>query len=79
MIENITAAIDPKQIPEIITKPIEWVHFVLPHQIFRIGQIFILDVPGEFRTMSGRRLKLTIQTYSCCLSTKLLRFSNEII
>ncbi|CAF1335658.1 unnamed protein product [Rotaria sordida] len=44
-----------------LIKPIEWVPFVLPHQIFQIGQLFIVGVPGEFTTMSGRRLKLTIK------------------
>ncbi|CAF3464674.1 unnamed protein product [Rotaria sp. Silwood1] len=44
-----------------LIKPIEWVPFVLPHQIFQIGQLFIVAVPGEFSTMSGRRLKLTIK------------------
>ena len=44
-----------------LIKPIEWVPFVLPHQIFRIGQLIIVAVPGEFTTMSGRRLKLTIK------------------
>jgi Neutral/alkaline non-lysosomal ceramidase, N-terminal len=44
-----------------LIKPIEWVPFVLPHQIFQIGQLSIVAVPGEFTTMSGRRLKLTIK------------------
>ena len=42
-------------------KPMEWVPLVLPHQIFQIGELYILGVPGEFTTMSGRRLKLTVQ------------------
>lgn len=44
-----------------LTKPIEWVPFILPQQIFQIGQLYIIGVPGEFTTMSGRRLKSTIQ------------------
>lgn len=44
-----------------LIKPIEWVPFVLPHQIFQIGQLYIVGVPGEFTTMSGRRLKLAIK------------------
>ncbi|CAF4608786.1 unnamed protein product, partial [Rotaria sp. Silwood2] len=43
------------------TKPIEWVPFILPLQIFQIGQLIIVAVPGEFTTMSGRRLKSTIK------------------
>lgn len=44
-----------------LTKPIEWVPTILPHQIFQIGQLIIVGVPGEFTTMSGRRLKLTMK------------------
>ncbi|CAF0953094.1 unnamed protein product [Adineta steineri] len=44
-----------------LIKPVEWVPFVLPHQLFRIGQLYIVGVPGEFTTMSGRRLKLAIK------------------
>lgn len=44
-----------------LTKPIEWVPFILPQQIFQIGQLYIVGVPGEFTTMSGRRLKSTIK------------------
>jgi neutral ceramidase len=44
-----------------LIEPIEWVPFVLPQQIFQIGQLYIVGVPGEFTTMSGRRLKLTIK------------------
>ena len=44
-----------------LIQPIEWVPFILPNQIFQIGQLFIVAVPGEFSTMSGRRLKSTIK------------------
>jgi len=44
-----------------LTKPLEWVPFILPLQVVRIGQLFIVAVPGEFTTMSGRRLRNTIQ------------------
>lgn len=44
-----------------LIKPVEWVPFVLPHQIFKIGQLYMVGVPGEFTTMSGRRLKATIK------------------
>jgi neutral ceramidase len=37
--------------------PSAWTPSVLPLQIFRIGQLFIVAVPGEFTTMSGRRLR----------------------
>ena len=43
-----------------LIEPVEWVPFVLP-QLFQIGQLFIVGVPGEFTTMSGRRLKATIK------------------
>ena len=44
-----------------LIKPVEWVPFVLPHQLFKIGQLYMLGVPGEFTTMSGRRLKATVK------------------
>ena len=44
-----------------LIKPIEWVPFILPHQMLQIGQLYIVAVPGEFTTMSGRRLKATIK------------------
>ncbi|CAF1687883.1 unnamed protein product, partial [Adineta ricciae] len=44
-----------------LIKPIEWVPFVLPQQIFQIGQLYIIGLPGEFTTMSGRRLKATVK------------------
>jgi len=37
--------------------PIEWVPYILPEQVFRLGDLWILAVPGEFTTMSGRRLR----------------------
>jgi neutral ceramidase len=43
-----------------LTKPFEWVPFVLPLQLVRIGSLYIVAVPGEFTTMSGRRLKQTV-------------------
>lgn len=40
--------------------PIQWTASILPLQIFRIGSMFIVAVPGEFTTMSGRRLRQTV-------------------
>ncbi|KAL6842754.1 hypothetical protein ACP4OV_027598 [Aristida adscensionis] len=37
--------------------PYDWAPAILPIQIIRIGQLVILCVPGEFTTMSGRRLR----------------------
>jgi neutral ceramidase len=37
--------------------PTAWTPTVLPLQIFQLGQLFIIAVPGEFTTMSGRRLR----------------------
>jgi len=42
--------------------PTDWTPSILPIQIFRVGQLFILAVPSEFTTMSGRRLRATIQS-----------------
>jgi neutral ceramidase len=41
--------------------PVEWTPKILPLQIFRVGQLFIIGVPGEFTTMSGRRLRDTVR------------------
>uniref|UniRef100_A0A0C9RQA8 Neutral ceramidase n=1 Tax=Wollemia nobilis TaxID=56998 RepID=A0A0C9RQA8_9CONI len=40
-----------------MTQPYEWAPAILPIQILRIGKFVILCVPGEFTTMSGRRLR----------------------
>ncbi|KAL0865319.1 hypothetical protein Bca101_044437 [Brassica carinata] len=40
-----------------MTKPYDWAPSVLSLQILRIGQLFILSVPGEFTTMARRRLR----------------------
>ncbi|XP_013402701.1 neutral ceramidase isoform X2 [Lingula anatina] len=37
--------------------PYPWQPSVVPTQILRIGELMILAVPGEFSTMSGRRLR----------------------
>ncbi|KAK8990337.1 hypothetical protein V6N11_009040 [Hibiscus sabdariffa] len=42
--------------------PYDWAPSILPIQIFRIGQLVILSVPGEFTTMSGRRLRDAVKT-----------------
>ncbi|KAL6203349.1 hypothetical protein ACLB2K_027049 [Fragaria x ananassa] len=38
-------------------QPYDWAPAILPIQIFRIGQLVILSVPGEFTTMAGRQLR----------------------
>ncbi|KAM7257477.1 hypothetical protein ACFE04_013218 [Oxalis oulophora] len=38
-------------------QPYDWAPSILPVQVFRIGQLVILSVPGEFTTMAGRRLR----------------------
>jgi neutral ceramidase len=35
--------------------PCPWTASILPLQIVQIGKLFIISVPGEFTTMSGRR------------------------
>jgi len=40
--------------------PAQWVSDILPIQVARIGDIVIVAVPGEFTTMSGRRLRKTV-------------------
>jgi len=43
-----------------MTLPAPWTAKILPIQMFRIGQLVIVGVPGEFTTMSGRRLRNTV-------------------
>lgn len=38
--------------------PTPMVPNILPLQLFRIGHLFIIAVPAEFTTMSGRRLRV---------------------
>ena len=43
-----------------IHMPYDWDPNVLPISVFQINNLFILNVPGEFTTMSGRRLRKAI-------------------
>ncbi|KFK25279.1 hypothetical protein AALP_AA8G091200 [Arabis alpina] len=43
--------------------PYDWAPSILPIQIFRVGQLIILTVPGEFTTMAGRRLRDAIKSF----------------
>jgi len=40
--------------------PYPWMPQTLPLQILKLGQLAIIAVPGEFTTMSGRRLKKAV-------------------
>ena len=40
-----------------ITKPYDWAASVVPLQLFRIGDFFMINVPTEFSTMAGRRMR----------------------
>ncbi|KAK9049412.1 hypothetical protein SSX86_031619 [Deinandra increscens subsp. villosa] len=42
-------------------EPYDWAPSILPLQIFQIGQLVILSVPGEFTTMAGRRLREAVK------------------
>lgn len=44
-----------------MAQPYPWTPEVLPVQIFRIGPLAILGVPGEVTTVAGRRLKDTVE------------------
>lgn len=37
--------------------PYEWTPEIMPTQIFQIGNIVLVGLPGEFTTMSGRRIR----------------------
>ncbi|KAK1416492.1 hypothetical protein QVD17_32283 [Tagetes erecta] len=41
--------------------PYAWAPAIVPIQILRIGKLIILSVPGEFTTMSGRRLRESVK------------------
>lgn len=43
-----------------IHRPYDWGPSVVEVQLLRVGQLFILVVPGEFTTMAGRRLKRVV-------------------
>ena len=45
-----------------IDKPHEWDPSVLPIQILRVGNVFILSCPSEFTTMAGRRLRNAVRS-----------------
>lgn len=40
--------------------PYQWVPFIIPTQIFKIGNVAIAGLPAEFTTMSGRRVREAI-------------------
>jgi neutral ceramidase len=41
--------------------PCPWTGYIMPLQMIQIGQFYIIAVPGEFTTMSGRRLRDTVR------------------
>ena len=43
------------------SRPYQWQPRVVPTQLFRIGDVVIPGLPGEFTTMAGRRLRAEIQ------------------
>eukprot|EP01125_Pyxidicula_operculata_P011238 TRINITY_DN3677_c0_g1_i1.p1 TRINITY_DN3677_c0_g1~~TRINITY_DN3677_c0_g1_i1.p1 ORF type:complete len:543 (+),score=145.29 TRINITY_DN3677_c0_g1_i1:540-2168(+) len=44
-----------------VFEPTKWTANILPLQIVRIGQLYIVAVPAEFSTMAGRRLKESVK------------------
>ncbi|GAB6018523.1 hypothetical protein CHUAL_013985 [Chamberlinius hualienensis] len=42
-------------------RPSMWTPEIIPTQIFRIGNLVVIGVPGEFTTMSGRRMRDAVQ------------------
>jgi len=42
--------------------PTAWSPSILPIQLLKIGQLYIIGVPAEFTTMAGRRLRATIKS-----------------
>lgn len=56
--------------------PYAWQPSIIPIQILRVGQLVITSLPGEFTTMSGRRVRdaltnvsIIIRVYLRCISS----------
>jgi neutral ceramidase len=45
-----------------INVPYEWDPQIVPVQIIRVGNVFILSAPSEFTTMAGRRLRNAVRS-----------------
>lgn len=45
--------------------PYEWTPYIVEIGIVKIGNFVILCVPGEFTTMSGRRLVRAVKSKVC--------------
>jgi neutral ceramidase len=43
-----------------VKRPYNWVPHLVPVSVFQIGDLYILNVPAEFTTMAGRRLRKAI-------------------
>ena len=43
-----------------MNKPYAWQPTIIDVQMLKVGQVFIVAVPGEFTTMSGRRMKASV-------------------
>jgi len=55
--------------------PYQWQPSIVPTQMLRIGSVLIAGVPGEFSTMSGRRLKTLLGKE---VNNVLDQYSNEL-
>jgi neutral ceramidase len=44
-----------------VSLPYEWDPKAVPISVFRVGNVFILNVPAELTTMAGRRLRKSIR------------------
>lgn len=44
-----------------VERPYQWDPRIVPVQLFRVGNLFIINVPSEFTTMSGRRMRAAIK------------------
>lgn len=41
--------------------PLPWAASIVPTQLLKIGQLYVVAAPGEFTTMSGRRLRDSVR------------------
>ena len=59
-----------------ISIPYDWQPNIIPLQLLRIGQLVIISVPGEFTTMSGRRLRNSVSNVS---ETSILNYTTKLL
>ena len=52
------------------TAPYSWTPNLVPISVFRVGALFILNVPAELTTMAGRRLRKAVMDTASSMGVK---------